>query len=252
MIKVPERRLLLLQIDQKNGILEFSDDSVLIQEILEDCATIYALKTPELPEENSLNHTNLTNKMCRQMLTIVWLNRNGSGSIFGPFFTTIVSREINYRCLIEKILSEMMPFMVDSENIELFNLSETINLSLCVNNDEKKYYLSSNVDHPLFVPIVETCLAKTENRQFYRGPYHLKLTVEWEQNIRKTLLVSDDQFEAIVRKNGSFVDKSVELAKEFSKRDNRTKLEDCLDLYFKDENVNIYSVLYLKLINFLI
>lgn len=237
MIKVPERRLLLLQIDQQNGILEFSDDSVLIQEILEDCATIYALKTPEIPEDDSLSYTNLTNKMCQQMLTIVWLNRNRSGPFFGPFFTTIISREINYRGLVEKILSEMIPFMIDSENIELFNLSETINLSLCVNDNEKKYYLSSSVDHPLFVPIVETCLAKTENRHLYRGPYHLKLTVEWEQNIRKTLLVNDDQFEAIVRKNGSFVDKSVELAKEFSKRDNRTKLEDCLDMYFRDENV---------------
>ncbi|KAJ6216427.1 hypothetical protein RDWZM_007584 [Blomia tropicalis] len=249
MLKIPEKRLILLQIDKRFGMIEFANDTLMIQEDLEDFETIYALETPIIPDsiseellvdtrEGDNEHENT---MYKQMLTIVWLNRVGTGndgSIFGPLFTSVVSRECSFRKLQSLILNSMSEFLIDQQNINWDELNRNINLRFrIVNGLVGKEYLSPELDHPLFVASVENALSKTENKRLYRGPYHLKIIVEWDADIRRSILMTDDLIDAIYEKNGMFVDKSVELAKECSNLNNHTTLQDCLDIYFREESL---------------
>lgn len=252
MLKIPEKRLPLLQIDKKLGIHEFANDTCMIQEIFEDFETIYAIETPIIPDRDS--HPELLidtgdssqkeeeSSMYQQMLTIVWLNRVGigqEGPIFGPFFTAVVSRELTFRQLQTRILSTMSAYLIDQPNVNVEEISRNINLRLrIIGGLAGKEYLSPEVDHPLFVPTVEAALSKTEDRRVYRGPHHLKIMVEWDFDNRQSVLVSDDLIDAIYNKSIMFMDKSVERAKELSSLNNRTTLQDCLDIYFREESVS--------------
>ena len=250
LLKIPEKRLILLQIDKRFGMIEFANDTLMIQEGLEGFETIYALETPIIPDsiseellvdtrEEDNEHENT---MYKQMLTIVWLNRVGSGndgSIFGPFFTTVVSRECSFQKLQSLILNSMSEFLIDQQNINWDEFNRNINLRFrIVNGLVGKEYLSPELDYPLFVASVENALSKTENKRLHRGPYHLKIIVEWYADIRRSILMTDDLIDAIYEKNGMFVDKSVELAKECSYLNNHTTLQDCLDIYFCEESVS--------------
>lgn len=241
LLKVPEKRLILLHIDNRYGMVEFSKDFEMIQEVFEDYETIFALETPIIPDTSVDSNIEQPNSMSQQMITIVWLNRVGidkSGPIFGPLFTTLISREISFRKLQSVILSVLSPYLIEKENVDFDRLSSSLNLRIrVVNGLPGKEYLSQNVDHPLFVPSVENALSKTEDRRVYRGPHHLKLMVEWDLDVRKAIIVNDDLLDSIYDKKTSFIDKSVELAKECSKLNSRTTLQDCLDLYFRDESV---------------
>lgn len=244
MIKVPERRLILLQTDQRHGIVEFANDAEMVQEIFEDCETIYALETPEPPmEPTSLNGPTSDEDMCQQIITVVWLNRIGvdrEGPLLGPLFTTLLSREVSYHKLKSTILATMAPFVIERDQVDFDKLAGQIDLRLRVlGGIPGKDYLSPEVDHPLFVPTVERALSRTENRKLYRGPCHIKLMVEWDLDVRRAVLIEDEQFDQVYSRNAMFIDKSVELAKECSKLNNRTTLQDCLDMYFRDENVSL-------------
>ena len=243
MLKIPEKRLVLLHIDKNYGMIEFINDTNMIQEMFEDFETIYALETPIITvnEDQLIQTSELSNNMYQQMLTIIWLNRVGigkQGSIFGSLFTAIVSRDSTFCKLQSLILSTMSKYLINHENMDCVELSRNINLRLrVVNGLPGKEYLIPELDHPLFVPTVENALSKTEDKRLYRGPYHLKLMVEWDLDIRRSILINDDLIDAI-DKNDMFIDKSVELAKECSNLNNRTTLQDCLDIYFREESVS--------------
>lgn len=227
MIKIPERRLLLLQEPSaQHGLVEFANDYKMCQEIFKDSETIYALETPELSHQDKDG-----------LLTIVWLNRiEEKGPIFGPIFSTLVSRVIGFRKLQENILSTMSKYIINFENVDLHKLSNFITLRLrVVNGSREEECLESNVDHPLFVKMVENALSMTENQ--YRGPYHLKLIVEWDLDLRQNILICDELFDVIAAQCRIYEDESVKKAQEHSKINNRTTLQDCLDLYFRDENL---------------
>lgn len=242
MLKIPEKRLILLHIDSRHGMEEFANDSDMIQEFFEDSETIEALETPSIPEIESTDGDGQPNEMCQQLITIVWLNRVGidkSGPIFGPLFTALISREISFRKLQSTILSTMAPYLIDQENVKL---SANLNLRIRVLNGlNGKDYLNSDVDHPLFVPTVEEALKKTEDPRIYRGPHHLKIMVEWDLDIRHSIIVSDEQIDSIFNNKPSFIDESVQLAKECSKLNSQTTLQDCLEIYFRDESVSFPS-----------
>ncbi|XP_027197634.2 ubiquitin carboxyl-terminal hydrolase 31-like [Dermatophagoides pteronyssinus] len=224
MIKIPERRLLLLQEPSIHyQLVEFANDYKMCQEIFTDSETICALETPELSHQDKDG-----------LLTIVWLNRiDETGPIFGPLFTTVVSRVIGFRKLQENILLTMAEYIIDFKNVDFVKLSHFITLRIRVVNGLKgEEYLKPSVDHPLFVKSVENALSMTENQ--YRGPYHLKLIVEWDLDSRQNIIVSNELFNMIAHE---CEDESVKKAQEHSKMNNRTTLQDCLDLYFRDENL---------------
>ncbi|KPM02727.1 ubiquitin carboxyl-terminal hydrolase 15-like protein [Sarcoptes scabiei] len=243
LVEIPQKRLLLLQFDNRLGMVEFSNnnETIQIQEILEDNESIHGLETPILSNAKNIDGSK---EMCQQILTLVWLNRVGSvnsqNSIFGPFFTTIVSREVNYTELQTKILAEMSSYFIDGTDFECAKFSRAIPLRFEIVNttDKNKKYIPNDVDHPLFVKQVESALIETEDSKNYNGPHHLKLIVEWDLDVRKSILVSDDKFDSIATKNRTFIDESVNLAKEHSKMDHYT-LEDCLDMYFCDESLTL-------------
>lgn len=254
MLKIPEKRLILLEIDKKAGIVEFTNDSNMIQELFEDFCTIFALETPVLPEPEGVVRTEMLidtgqamptadHTMFQQMLTVVWLNRVGpigsEGSLFGPPFTTVVSRESTFRSLQSALLRNMSHILVDAASVDTDEISRNINLRIrIVGGLPGKEFLSPEVDHPLFVPSVEAALARTEDRRTYRGPHHLKLMLEWDYDIRRTIVVGDEMLEAAFDRSALYIDKSVERAKERSSLNNRTTLQDCLDIYFREESVS--------------
>lgn len=258
MLKIPEKRLVLMEIDKKAGMVEFTNDANMIQEIFEDFCTIFALETPVIPEHEGTVRTEMLidtgeamplpkdsgNTMYEQMLTVVWLNRVGSvgqegGTLFGPPFTTVVSRESTFRKLQSALLRTMSPqYLIEGDSVDCDEISRNINLRLrIVGGLPGKEFLSPEVDHPLFVPSVECALARTEDRRTYRGPHHLKLMVEWDYDIRRSIVVGDELLEAAFDRSALYVDKSVERAKERSSLNNRTTLQDCLDIYFREESL---------------
>lgn len=242
-LKVPERRLLLLQVDKELGFVEIIDDTEVIQQRFIDAETIYALETPVVTREGPAvtttgrNEPHFSTDMYQQMITLVWINRVGSTkecANFGSFFTTLVSREANYKRLQSTILEAMSSYLIcKDENIE--ELSSRLNLRIRVlNGTTSREYLRMDVPHPLFIPSVEEALlnSTTNASHAYRGPKHLKLLVEWSPDARESILVTDDSFH-----NLKMFDRSVEITKELSMRNNSTTLEECLNAYFCEEKV---------------
>lgn len=247
-LKVPERRLLLLQVDKELGFVEITDDAEVIQQRFTDAETIYALETPVVAKEGptatattaGYNGQQFSNDMYQQMITLVWINRVGSTkecSNFGSFFTTLVSREANYKQLQSAILEAMASYLIfKDENIE--ELSSRLNLRIRVlNGTTSREYLRMDVQHPLFIPSVEEALlnSTTNTSRPYRGPKHLKLLVEWSPDVRQSILVTDDGFHSL-----KMFDRSVEITKELAMKNNSTTLEDCLNSYFCEEKVCLF------------
>ncbi|XP_054168202.1 uncharacterized protein LOC128965520 [Oppia nitens] len=231
LLKIPEKQLILLLIGQEFGLKELAKDTDIVQEVLEDMNEIYALETPKV-DQNYTNHNSISSNGSGQKLTLIWSNRVGignQGKIFGPLFSCLISREASYKQIQLDIISAMRSML--KHDFDINSISNSINLRLrVIGGIPGKAYLPEDVDHPLYMSTVDKALYECENKD-YRGPTHLKLMVEWDFDLRQTLLITDDQM------NDSIVDHSIELAKARSQKTNRASLSDCFDMHFKEEQL---------------
>ena len=195
---------------------------------------VFALETPKLPQiyTNNSSVSGLSNNSGEQLLTLVWTNRVGIGSqgnIFGPLFSALVSREASYKQIQLDVLNGMRSLL--KQDTDLTSITSGLNLRLrVIGGIPGKAYLPEDVDHPLYMPTVDRALTPCEDKD-YRGPIHLKLVVEWDLDLRESVLISDEQMDRPV------IDSSIELAKAHSQRTNRATLRDCFDMYFREERV---------------
>jgi hypothetical protein len=236
LLKIPEKQLVLLLVGQDFGLKELVKDTDIIQEILEDMDNIFAVETPKLPQihTNTNSVSALGTNACEQMLTLVWANRIGIGSqgkIFGPLFSTLVSREASYKQIQLDIMNAMRSLIKPHSDINSICCGLNLRLRV-IGGIPGKCYLPEDVDHPLYMQTVDKSLTGTEDKD-YRGPVHLKLVVEWDLDIRQNLLINDEEMEKPIN------DSSIELAKARSQKTNRATLQDCFDMYFKEEKVSL-------------
>ncbi|KAI1293662.1 Ubiquitin carboxyl-terminal hydrolase 31 [Halotydeus destructor] len=237
LIKVPEKQLLLLKNDTDTGYKELSRDADIIQDILGDMQEIYGLETPSLQSHNvstdllSSDIPSLPSDTS-QRLTIVWKNAiSGSGpsSMFGPFFACQVSRESSFKQIQTEMISSMASIVRTS--VESKIISDSVLFSLrVISGYDMKNYLPDDVDHPLYMPCIDKALVTCEYKD-YRGPIHLKLVVEWDSDVRHSILVADNELPLPV------VDSNIEYVKARTQKSNRASLQDCFDLYFREEKL---------------
>lgn len=248
LLKIPEKQLVLLVTDQIFGLKELCKDTELIQEILEDSQEIKAVETPKmnlqapridpisgspLPLENSFSASNHSPSSTSHLI-IVWTNRIGigsQGSIFGPIYSTQLSREASYKEIQKEILKAMEDIL--KPDVDLVESCENITLRMrVIGGLAGKSYLPDDVDHPFYMPTVDRALAMCEEKD-YRGPLNLKMVVEWDLDVRLQLVIEDHLFREPV------VDSSIEYVKQRAMKANRASLEDCFELYFREEKVRI-------------
>jgi hypothetical protein len=233
LLKIPEKQLVLLMTGEDFGLKELAKDTDIVQETVEDMQEIYALETPKPQPNYPVTNSSGGASGAEQQLTLVWTNRVGignQGKIFGSVFSALVSREASYKQIQLDVLNGMRSLL--KRDIDLSGVGAGMNLRLrVIGGIPGKSYLPEDVDHPLYVQTVDKALIGSEDKE-YRGPVHLKLVVEWDLDVRDSLIVGGDQMDEPV------VDSSVELAKARSQKTNRATLRDCFDMYFKEERVS--------------
>ena len=222
-------------VEPDNGLKELVKDQEIVSEIIDDMENIIAIETPKItnPVVNLENNSNSNdNGIQSEMLTLVWANKLGIGShgkIFGPLFSTLVSREASFKQIQKDILIAMKPIVKKDVDIDLIS-SQNIMRLYVIGGIPGKCYLPEDVDHPLYMPTVDAALSTSEDKD-YRGPIHLKLIIEWDLEMKQQFLIEDDQIEKPT------VDNSIEYIKLRSQKTNRATLQDCFQMYFKEEKV---------------
>jgi len=191
------------------------------------------------------------------------------GQLFGPLFSCCLPRDSSYfriqmeilktiRCLIRpnfRIRSSPSGFFFKQEEEEerLIDLTDdqdrsrnqrrpssplnrmfklrvvSANTTPTTSLSSTSLYLPSDVEHPLFMPVVDEATAFCEEAS-YRGPLHLMLVVEWSLEARDQMLVDLEEMPTPEE------DASVSLAENHSFHVN---LLDCLDLYFREEKLGL-------------
>lgn len=224
---------------KENGLIEFSDESDRCDDIFEEVEEIYALESPQNESVYGPNERNATKTNTQSMLPIVWVNRVGSAKgahYLMPVFTCLVSRVVGYKKLQLEILRAMSSCLLECHNVD--ELSHQLKLKMFVCTAEGNQCLPTDVSHPLFATNVEQELSNLETRNM-RNSAHLKLIVEWDHDTRQSVLIDDDRINSLYGKKAVNVHESVHMANEYLRKNNVTRLEDCLDKYFGEEKVFI-------------
>lgn len=263
-IQVKERNLVLLRLDNSNGLRELIRDTTPLQDLLHDLREILVVETPSLPDLSpnvALPSSLPTMSSC---ITLVLVNQEGpgSGQLFGPLFSCLISRDSSYFRIQMDILRAIRPivrptfkrngilFKGDDTKLIDFSddeersrpsspLSKLFRLRVVYGSSSQgtsssrstiplSPYLADDVEHPLFMPIVDEATAFCEDPS-YRGPLHLMLVVEWNIDARQQLLLDIDDISLPEE------DPSINLA---NRHAFHVSLLDCLDLYFREEKLN--------------
>ncbi|XP_025018599.1 ubiquitin carboxyl-terminal hydrolase 31 isoform X2 [Tetranychus urticae] len=245
LVKIPERQLVLLIKEHEVGLKELIKDKLTMHEILEDVneVEVEAIETPAIPDWTSGVYSSngiptLTpssspiNFASSQPLTLLWVNRVGIGSeskVFGPFFSCTLPRESSFKEIQHWLMKSMSPILRKTCDLAIIKDSTLFRLKV-VDGLPGKCYLPEDVDHPLYMPTVDKALSHCEESD-YRGPIHLKLIIEWDLDLRQTLLVDDDDIITIID------DPNIEFVKARNEMANTASLKDCFEMYFREERL---------------
>jgi hypothetical protein len=251
-IRVKERNLVLLRLDNSNGLRELIRDTTPLQDMLHDLREILVVETPTPPEIGP-NVPHLNSSLTSSCIALVLVNQEGpaSGQLFGPLFSCCISRESSYFRIQMEILKTIRPILRstfkrngiilkgEEKLIDLSDekeakrpsspLAKMFRLRVVYGSSQSKssLYLADDVEHPLFMPIVDEAAAFCEDPS-YRGPLHLMLVIEWSLDAREQFLMDIDDISLPEE------DVSVTLS---NKHAFHVSLLDCLDLYFREEKL---------------
>ncbi|XP_074593336.1 ubiquitin carboxyl-terminal hydrolase 31-like [Brevipalpus obovatus] len=215
--EVPEKQLVLLLRDDERGIKELSNDLALIQDVFEGGEIIEAIEKPNLPSF-TVN------------IVLIWANRVGIGTnnkIFGPLFCSEIPRDASFKEIQANMMKTMKPILRDSCDLAVLNDSILFNLRIA--DTSSKLYLSEDDDLPLLTLIVDEALGLCDEST-NRTPLHLKLVVEWDLDLRQTLLIEDGDLM-------SPWDQYSDPLGALDKNQLKVALTDCFDQYFHEERL---------------
>lgn len=135
--KISERQLVLLTKDDELGMKEFSNDLSLVQDTFGDREFVEVIETPDLSLSNvdihpsTLSHIPSMSLSSAQKIALIWANRVGIGTnskIFGPFFSSVISRDASFRDIQAQLMETMKPILRDSCDLDVLNDSILFNL----------------------------------------------------------------------------------------------------------------------------
>lgn len=216
---IPANQIILTEIESCEFQRTFNDTDCV--SIIGDLQEVYAIATPK---------PKLANHTTGEHLLLLWLNRikstdTSSQELFSMPYVLQISREATYKDIRINILQK-------SKEVFRENLSEAEENSIklyVVGGIPEQCYLPDDVDHPLYVPTVDHALALCEEEGQNGGPPHLKLIVEWENEIKQKLIdVSSD----LVKEESSW-----NLDLDQQQKVSKTTLYECFEMYFKEEKL---------------
>lgn len=203
--RIPEKRLVLLCFHSESGVVELTDDSMLLQQT--SCDVINAVETSPPKNEET------------DFVDLVIVNRDvETKHLFGPLSHCCISRSSSFRKIQLELLQSIASHLKHS--LDLKSLTpDDFGVRVLVDSHESDQ-LPPEVDHPLYMPIVDKAIAFCEGKD-YRGPVHLNLVLDWKPQIKQTVFINADNWQ----------DMSV------SRQRADVSLYDCLDLYFREEKL---------------
>ena len=221
-VRIPERRLVVVRscLGSSFGIEELRDDSQLVQDALRDESHVYAVEV-SLPADSS------------DFMSIVFRNRDSeTDQFFGRLFCCNFRRSASFRQIQLEILKCLRPILKHSLNLNDLDPGCML-LRICL-SETRSELLPHNVDHPLFLPVVEEAIALCESKS-YRGPVHLNLIVDWKK--RSSIFIETSNFPASASDPFSGNNS-------YNRTNDWISLQDCLDFYFTEEKLLVSSLIF--------
>ncbi|CAB0042422.1 unnamed protein product, partial [Trichogramma brassicae] len=184
---------------------------------------LYCVELPQLKEPSD-----------QAYVLLVWINVLVKGDLrqrFGSPYTMQVSRETSYVDLQKLLLKEMHATLVDDvltsgQEPGLFNI-RVADPAATPAQDEHPC-IDPGVEHPLYTEQIEQALALCADDS---GPAHVKLILEWDESTKDMIIHDDsDQVEEHA---------SVKQLKNSIESGGTVTLEECFDLYTREETLGV-------------
>ncbi|KZC08253.1 Ubiquitin carboxyl-terminal hydrolase 31 [Dufourea novaeangliae] len=214
---IDENHMLLTEIHDEGFHRTFSDCQPL--SVITENDPLYCIELPQLKEPTE-----------QAYILLVWINVLAKGDLkqrFGSPYTMQVSRETSYEDLQKLLLKEMHTVLSDdvltsSQSPGLFNIRVADPAATPIQDEHP--CIDPCVEHPLYTEQIEQALALCADDS---GPQHVKLILEWDEATKCNIIQDDsDQIEEHA---------SVKQLKTNSELGGAVTLEECFDLYTKDE-----------------
>lgn len=182
---------------------------------------LYCIELPQLKEPTE-----------QAYILLVWINVLVKGDLrerFGSPYTMQISRETSYEDLQKLLLKEMHTTLADdvltsSQNPGLFNIRVADPVATPIQDEHP--CIDPCVEHPLYTEQIEQALALCADDS---GPQHVKLILEWDESTKSSIIQDDsDQIEEHA---------SVKQLKTNTELGGTVTLEDCFDLYTREETL---------------
>lgn len=202
--RILEKRLVLMRCDSQSAVSELADDRLSIQQSLCDVQVIHAVETSPPQREGT------------DIVDLVIVNRCQK-QVFGPLFQSCTSRSASFRKLQLELLQSLTPYLNHSLNLKSL-ASDDFCLRIVVDSHESDQ-LPIDVDHPLYIPIVDEAISRCEEKK-YRGPVHLNLVLDWDPKIKQSVFADSPALSPTAPISSATV-----------------SVYDCLDLYFREEKL---------------
>ncbi|XP_034939883.1 ubiquitin carboxyl-terminal hydrolase 31-like [Chelonus insularis] len=214
---IDESHMLLTEVHDEGFHRTFSDCQPLT--VIAESDPLYCIELPQLKEPTE-----------QAYILLVWVNVLVKGNLkerFGSPYTMQVSRETSYEDLQKLLLKEMHTLLTDdvltsSQSPGLFNIRVADPAATPIQDEHP--CIDPCVEHPLYTEQIEQALALCADDS---GPQHVKLILEWDEATKVNIIQDDtDQIEEHA---------SVKQLKSNSELGGAVTLEECFDLYTREE-----------------
>lgn len=214
---IPEDQMILIEMHQDNFGRTFKDSDRI--NTIQDTDVVYAIEVPPMKQSDA---------SAGEHVLLLWVNKLGIGTSakrFGGPYALQVHRESSYSQLQRAVLKAMAGILKDRGVIEK-DLDPFLRLRV-VDGIPGKCYLPDDVEHPLYMPTVDEALSNAIANG--RGPMHLKISVEWDLEIRDLYIQNPEE---IVEEHHSVKDVHNQRNKMAA-----ATLSDCFNLYTQEERL---------------
>lgn len=213
---ISEKHMLITEIDDVGFQRTFSDTQLI--STIKDSDPIYCIELPELKEAS---------QDTGEYILLVWINTlivDDQCARFSSPYTMQVCRETSY-VDVEKLMLKEMCWSVAEGVLEADTESFPGEVRMrIVAPGCGTAYLDPSLEHPLYDESVDNAIALCDTAS---APQHLKLVLEWDSRAKESMLVDDaDHVEE---------HSSVKLLKQNAELGGSVTLEECFQLYTKEE-----------------
>ncbi|KAL7300267.1 hypothetical protein TKK_0006903 [Trichogramma kaykai] len=218
---IDENHMLLTEVHDEGFHRTFSDCQPL--SVITENDPLYCVELPQLKEPSD-----------QAYVLLVWINVLVKGDLrqrFGSPYTMQVSRETSYVDLQKLLLKEMHTTLVDDvltsgQEPGLFNIRVADPASTPAQDEHP--CIDPGVEHPLYTEQIEQALALCADDS---GPAHVKLILEWDEST-KDMIIHDDSDQVEEHASVKQLKNSVESG-------GTVTLEECFDLYTREETLGV-------------